>query len=216
MMFSSSLLVTMMTGVVGRTSLILGRVFEARHAGHHLVKDDQIVGIFGRHVDGVVAVVAGVDLIALLLEEEDMRFEQFDFVVDPEYFDHASDGLGITKLVILPSNAKSCALLSRLGFRVMAGVWKSGRPTEPGPAATPHGVDGIPEGAVPRNAGAGFSACRPDYWSCGCMPASCRVCFRFFGRRFPEGAAACSDFGPGFAFVGLSCWLRERYGVEKN
>ena len=38
----------------------------------------------------------------------------------------------------------------------MADVWKSGRPTEPGPAATPHGVDGIPEGAVPRNAGAVF------------------------------------------------------------
>ena len=81
-----------MTGVVGRTSLILGEGLEPRHAGHHLVEDYQVVGAFGRHVDRVVAVVAGVDFVAFLFEEQDVGLQEFDLVVHPEYFDHTVIG----------------------------------------------------------------------------------------------------------------------------
>ena len=81
-MFSSSLLVTMITGVVGRTSLIW-EGFESRHAGHHLVEDDQVVGAFGGHVDRVVSVVAGVHLVPFPLQEQHVGLQQFDFVIDP-------------------------------------------------------------------------------------------------------------------------------------
>jgi len=40
------------------------------------------------HFDGVVAVVAGLHLVALPTQEEHVGLEQFDLVVDPEDFDH--------------------------------------------------------------------------------------------------------------------------------
>ena len=65
-----------------------GQRLEPRHAGHHLVEDDQVVGALGGHVDGVVAVVAGVHLVAFAFEKEHVGLEQLHFVVDPEYLDH--------------------------------------------------------------------------------------------------------------------------------
>ena len=76
----------------------LGKGFEARHAGHHLVEDNQVVGAFRGHVYRVVSVVAGVHFIALLLQEQHVRFQQFDFVVHPEYFDHTVVGIKVCKI----------------------------------------------------------------------------------------------------------------------
>ena len=76
----------------GAHLLDLGKGFESRHAGHHFVEDDQVVGSFGSHVDRVVSVVAGVHFIALLFEEQDVGLQEFDLVVHPEYFDHTVIG----------------------------------------------------------------------------------------------------------------------------
>ena len=108
-MFSSSLLVTMITGV-GAHLLDLGKGFESRHAGHHFVEDDQVVGSFGSHVDRVVSVVAGVHFIALLLEEQHVGLQQFDFVVDPEYFDHTVIGFRICKINVFIIKRKNPAV----------------------------------------------------------------------------------------------------------
>ena len=77
--------------------LDLGQGFESGHAGHHLVEDNQVVGPFGGHVYRVVSVVAGVHLVAFLREKQHVRFQQFHFVVHPEYFDHSAVVIGIRK-----------------------------------------------------------------------------------------------------------------------
>ncbi len=74
----------------GAHLLDLGEGFEAGHAGHHLVEYDQVVGRFRGHVDGVVAVVAGLHLVAFLPEEEHVGLEQLHFVVYPEYLNHSA------------------------------------------------------------------------------------------------------------------------------
>ena len=86
-MFSSSLLVTMITGVVGRL-LDQRKRLEARHAGHHLVEDYQVVGCGAHHVDGVVTVVAGIHLVTLTLEKKDMRTQKLYLVIHPKYLNH--------------------------------------------------------------------------------------------------------------------------------
>ena len=63
--------------------------FEPRHAGHHLVEDNQVVGRLRGHVDGVVTVVAGVYLVSFPLQKENMGLEQLHFVVHPEYLYHS-------------------------------------------------------------------------------------------------------------------------------
>jgi len=77
--------------------LDLGQGFESGHTGHHLVEDNQVVGPFGGHVYRVVSVVAGVHLVAFLREKQHVRFQQFHFVVHPEYFDHSAVVIGIRK-----------------------------------------------------------------------------------------------------------------------
>ena len=67
----------------GAYLLDLGKGFQSGHAGHHLVEDDQVVAAFGGHVDRVVPVVAGVDFIPFLTQEEHVGFQQFDLVVHP-------------------------------------------------------------------------------------------------------------------------------------
>jgi len=67
----------------GAHLLDLGEGFESRHAGHHFVEDDQVVGSFGSHVDRVVSVVAGVHLVPFPLQEQHVGLQQFDFVIDP-------------------------------------------------------------------------------------------------------------------------------------
>ena len=57
--------------------------FESRNAGHHLVENDQIVALSRRHLDCVVSIVAGIDLIAFGFEEQYMRFQQLDLVINP-------------------------------------------------------------------------------------------------------------------------------------
>ena len=94
----------------GAHLLDLGKGFESRHAGHHFVEDDQVVGSFGSHVDRVVSVVAGVHFIALLLEEQHVGLQQFDFVVDPEYFDHTVIGFRICKINVFIIKRKNPAV----------------------------------------------------------------------------------------------------------
>ena len=94
----------------GADLLDLGERLESRHAGHHLVEDNQVVGLLGGHVDGVVAVVAGIDLVALLLEEEHVGLEQLDFVVDPEYLDHTV-GFSVCKNSVFILNAKTARFI---------------------------------------------------------------------------------------------------------
>ena len=68
----------------GGTHLLdLGKRFETRHAGHHFVEDDQVIGAVADHVDRIVTVVAGIDVISFLPQEKYMRFQQFDFIIDP-------------------------------------------------------------------------------------------------------------------------------------
>ena len=70
----------------------------------------QVVGSFGSHVDRVVSVVAGVHFIALLLEEQHVGLQQFDFVVDPEYFDHTVIGFRICKINVFIIKRKNPAV----------------------------------------------------------------------------------------------------------
>ena len=61
---------------------------ESRHTGHHLVENNEVVSGRAHHVDGVVTVVACVDLVTFSLKKQHVRLQQLDFVVDPEYFYH--------------------------------------------------------------------------------------------------------------------------------
>ena len=72
-MCSSSLLVIMMTGTWGYRAFIC------------------VVIVFFQLVQSFAAAHHGDDLIALLLQEKDVRFQQVDFIVGPQYcyFIHA-------------------------------------------------------------------------------------------------------------------------------
>ena len=122
-------------GSGGTHLLDLGKRLEPRHAGHHLVEDDQVVGAFRSHVDGVVSVVAGFDIVTLLAEEQHVGFQQFDFVVYPEYFNHGVSLLRFAKVMILPVKRKNRAVywmagsesLSDMSYRcqsVCCGFWR--------------------------------------------------------------------------------------------
>ncbi len=67
-MFSSSLLVTIITGVV---------------------EDDQVESPLGSHVDGIVTVVAGLHIVSLPAQEEHVGLEQLHLVVDPKNLNHS-------------------------------------------------------------------------------------------------------------------------------
>ena len=67
----------------GANLLDSGQGFESRNAGHHLVENYQIVALCRSHLDCVVSIVAGIDLIAFGFEEENVRFQQFDLVINP-------------------------------------------------------------------------------------------------------------------------------------
>ncbi len=60
--------------------------FETGEPRHHLVEDDQVELPRGHQIEGVVAVVAGFDVVAFPLEEQDVGFEKFDLVVHPQNF----------------------------------------------------------------------------------------------------------------------------------
>ena len=81
---SSSLLVIMMTGRKGRSSLMRCRASRPVIPRHVLVEEDEVevLGLYG--FDSVGAAEDGGHFVALLLEEEDMWLEQIDFVVCPE------------------------------------------------------------------------------------------------------------------------------------
>ena len=57
---------------------------EAATAGHLLVEQDDAIGLALQQHQGVVAVGGGLDGESLLLEEQDVRREAFDLVIDPE------------------------------------------------------------------------------------------------------------------------------------
>ena len=71
-------------GDVGLLLLDAGECFEAGEAGHVLVEDDEVEVVCGDEVEGVAAVVGGEDVVSFFAEEEEVGFEEVDFVVGPE------------------------------------------------------------------------------------------------------------------------------------
>ena len=61
-----------------------GECLESAEAWHIFVKENKVIGALGHAVKGVVAVANGIDLVTLLLEEEDVGFEEFYLVVNPK------------------------------------------------------------------------------------------------------------------------------------
>ena len=60
-----------------------GQGFESGNAGHHLVENDQVVTLGRSHIDCVISIIAGIDLITFGFEEENVRLQQFDLVINP-------------------------------------------------------------------------------------------------------------------------------------
>lgn len=84
-MFSSSLLVIMITWVWGGDFLDALKGLEARKAGHILVEDHQVEMALLYKLEGVAAVVHGHGVVALRLQEKYVGLEQVDLVVGPKY-----------------------------------------------------------------------------------------------------------------------------------
>ncbi len=59
--------------------------FEPRHARHHLVEYDEVVDGGAHHLDRIGTVVACVYLVSLPSQEKNVRLEQIDLVVYPQY-----------------------------------------------------------------------------------------------------------------------------------
>ena len=59
------------------------KCLQTGHTGHHLVEDDKVVRVRAHHIDGIVAIVAGINLVTLILQEEDVRLQEFHLVINP-------------------------------------------------------------------------------------------------------------------------------------
>ena len=71
----------------GRADILYQRQgLKACHTGHHLVKDNHIVGVLGNHIYSIVTVVAGINHATAILERENMWLEQLYLVVYPKDF----------------------------------------------------------------------------------------------------------------------------------
>ena len=79
---------------------------KACHTWHHLVEDYKVVGRATHHLHSIVAIVAGVHLIAFAREEHNVRLEKIYLIVNPKYLIHIS-----IRFYLLPYNASMTRII---------------------------------------------------------------------------------------------------------
>ena len=70
-------------GSSGLDVLDLLQGLQSAQSRHHFIEEDEVEGLLPAQLDGIRAIAHRGNLVTFLLQEDDMRLEELNFIIDP-------------------------------------------------------------------------------------------------------------------------------------